>query len=77
VEKKDDSFLFNVMDNGPGVPELLKEKLFSPMQSKKKNGSGIGLAICKELAEQINAKIFLKSSTDKGSTFCIQFIIKG
>jgi signal transduction histidine kinase len=77
VEKKDDSFLFNVMDNGPGVPEVLKDKLFSPMQSNKKNGSGIGLAICKELAEQINAKITLKSSTDKGSTFCIQFIVKG
>ena len=76
VEKKDNFLLFYVIDNGPGIPEGLKEKLFSPVQSMKKNGSGIGLAICKELAEQIDAKIFLKSSTNKGSTFCVKFVDK-
>ena len=73
VEKRDNFLLFY---NGPGIPEGLKEKLFSPVQSMKKNGSGIGLAICKELAEQIDAKIFLKSSTNKGSTFCVKFVDK-
>ncbi len=63
---------FLVIDNGSGISDNLKEKLFSPMQSSKSQGSGIGLAICKELAAQMNARIFLKKSSSKGSTFCVE-----
>ena len=72
LEKTEGRISFLVADNGPGVPEHIKDDLFSPTRSNKEHGSGLGLAICKQLAEQMNGGIFLKSSTSKGSTFCVE-----
>ena len=72
LEKADGRIAFLVADNGPGVPEHIQDDLFSPTRSNKEHGSGLGLAICKQLAEQMNGGIFLKSSTGKGSTFCVE-----
>ena len=72
LEKAEARISFLVADNGPGVPERIKDDLFSPTRSNKEHGSGLGLAICKQLAEQMNGGIFLKSSTSKGSTFCVE-----
>jgi len=75
VELEKESLSICVRDNGPGIPEDLKINLFKPIQSQKENGSGIGLAICKELAERANATIKLDRSTDKGTSFSITFSI--
>ena len=72
LEKVANRIAFLVADNGPGVPKHIKDDLFSPSRSNKEHGSGLGLAICKQLAEQMNGGIFLKSSTSKGSTFCVE-----
>lgn len=71
VGLENESLLIFVRDNGPGIPENLKDNLFKPVQSQKENGSGIGLAICKELAQRANAIIKLDRSTDKGTSFSI------
>jgi len=75
VELENESLSICVRDNGPGIPEDLKDNLFKPVQSQKENGSGIGLAICKELAERANATIKLYRSTDKGTSFSITFSV--
>lgn len=72
LEKAEGRIAFLVADNGPGVPEHIKGDLFSPTRSDKEHGSGLGLAICKQLAEQMNGGISLRSSTSKGSTFCVE-----
>jgi signal transduction histidine kinase len=72
LEKVAGRIAFLVADNGPGIPKHIKDDLFSPTRSNKEHGSGLGLAICKQLAEQMNGGIFLKSSTAKGSTFCVE-----
>lgn len=72
IEKMDDKIVFLVADNGPGIKGEIKDNLFSPSKSLKKHGSGLGLVICKGLAEQINGTIFLKSSSTNGSTFCVE-----
>ena len=72
LEKVAGRIAFLVADNGPGIPKHIKDDLFSPTRSNKEHGSGLGLAICKQLAEQMNGGIFLKSSTSKGSTFCVE-----
>jgi signal transduction histidine kinase len=75
AELKNESLTLSVRDNGPGIPEELKECLFKPIQSQKENGSGIGLAICKELAERADATIMLEKSTDKGTSFSVTIAI--
>ena len=71
AEHKNESLTLSVRDNGPGIPEELKDSLFKPVQSKKENGSGIGLAICKELADRADTTVTLDKSTNKGSSFTV------
>ena len=68
--KAESHFSLPIMDRAS--PSTVKDDLFSPTRSDKEHGSGLGLAICKQLAEQMNGGIFLKSSTSKGSTFCVE-----
>ena len=75
AELKDEDLTLSVRDNGPGIPEGLKDSLFKPIQSQKENGSGIGLAICKELADRADATVTLDKSTDKGTTFTVEIPI--
>ena len=75
AELRNGSLTLSVRDNGPGIPEGLTESLFKPIQSQKENGSGIGLAICKELAERAGATVTLDKSTDKGTTFTVSIPI--
>lgn len=62
-----------VQDNGRGIEESEQKKIFEKFYKNSKSrtveGAGMGLAIVKELAEKINAKLCLKSSLDEGSRF--------
>ncbi|MHC4336977.1 MAG: GAF domain-containing sensor histidine kinase [Planctomycetota bacterium] len=60
----------SVTDNGPGISEEAKEKIFQPFQStKNKLGTGLGLAIAKKIIEQHKSKIEIDSEIGKGTTF--------
>lgn len=50
-----------VEDDGPGVPEEFKEKIFSPFFTTKKDGTGLGLSIVKEILEAHRGRIYLKN----------------
>ena len=41
-----------VEDNGGGVPEFMRDKLFSPYQTSKEKGTGLGLAIVRRIMEE-------------------------
>ena len=45
------SLRFEVEDNGPGVPEALRETLFEPFVTGRADGTGLGLAIAREMAQ--------------------------
>jgi signal transduction histidine kinase len=54
-------------DNGPGFdPVYMEEDLFKPFRSTKKNGLGIGLALCRSLAEAHGGEITVRNSGDEG-----------
>jgi len=60
-------------DNGPGIPEQIREKLFEPFVTHgKKNGTGLGMAIVKSVVEAHHGNIFFQTETGKGTTFFIQ-----
>lgn len=63
--------VFEVRDEGPGLPGSLLNNLFAPCQSAKEGGSGIGLAISKQLANHLGAELELKSSTSAGCVFTL------
>ncbi|MGC8991513.1 MAG: sensor histidine kinase, partial [Verrucomicrobiia bacterium] len=62
---------FQVSDEGGGVPPDVQPKLFSPLRSTKPDGLGMGLAISKQLAEHLGAKLELRSTGPQGSVFAL------
>jgi len=63
-----------VADNGQGMPEEVMEKIFIPFFSTKKNGSGIGLSLCKQILMLHRGTLQVQSVEGKGSVFLMQFI---
>jgi two-component system sensor kinase FixL len=58
-----------ITDNGRGLPPELREKLFSPFNSTKADGLGVGLSICRTIIEQHGGRIWANSLT-VGTAFC-------
>lgn len=59
-----------VQDNGPGIPEALRSKVFDPFFSTKAEGSGLGLASCHSIVEQHGGVIRL-DEVASGASFSI------
>jgi signal transduction histidine kinase len=57
-----------VEDNGPGIPDEQRERLFRPFVSRS-GGTGLGLAIAKELSNALGGRIDLQSEVGRGSRF--------
>ena len=59
-----------VRDNGPGIPEDIKDRLFEPfVTSGKSGGTGLGLAIAKSIVEAHGGRIFCESKRGHGAAF--------
>ena len=69
-----------VEDNGIGFDEVYLDKMFKPFQRlhgyDEYEGVGIGLAICRKIAERHGGKITAKSTVGKGSTFIVTLPLK-
>lgn len=70
---EDDKALISVEDNGEGIPEALKDKLFAPNFTTKSSGMGLGLAIVKRVVETANGRVWFESEAGRGSTFYIEY----
>jgi len=64
--------LIDIEDNGPGIPENVREKLFQPFAaSSRPGGSGLGLAIARDLARAHGGDVTLVSTSTAGTIFRI------
>jgi two-component system NtrC family sensor kinase len=63
-------------DNGPGIPESVKEKIFDPFFTTKEHGTGLGLSISYGIIEQHGGTISVESTPGEGSVFAIELPIK-
>ena len=52
VRKKEGKVEIRIRDNGQGIPENLREKIFQPNFTTKSSGMGLGLAICKRIIDR-------------------------
>ena len=65
--------VFQITDNGPGIPEEIRDRLFeSFVTSGKESGTGLGLAIAKKIIDEHEGIIEIKSAKNKGTTFFIK-----
>jgi PAS domain S-box-containing protein len=73
----DDHVRVTVSDTGVGIPEEKQDSLFQPFQRAGQEtgtieGTGIGLAICKRLAEAMHGSVGFRSSPGQGSEFWVK-----
>jgi len=64
-----DDAIVSVLDSGPGLNGSVKENLFKPFITTKKEGFGIGLTLCKSLIEKHHGKIWAENIPDGGAMF--------
>lgn len=69
---KDHHSLLTITDNGSGIPEELRAKLFEPSFTTKSSGMGLGLAIARRIIENFNGEIWFQTTMDVGTTFFIK-----
>jgi signal transduction histidine kinase len=75
-EVKGDKVIVAVSDNGAGIPEEIRTKMFTPNFTTKSSGMGLGLSIVKRYVENAGGRIWFESNTGKGTVFFIEFPLK-
>lgn len=75
TEKKDQQVLIAVADNGIGMEDDVKAKIwdinYTSSGTKGEQGAGFGLNLCKKLIERHNGQIWVESTPGKGSKFIV------
>ncbi|MGH7997854.1 MAG: ATP-binding protein, partial [Brasilonema sp.] len=76
AERQEAQILFQVKDQGRGIPSDKLETIFERFQqvdssdSRNHEGTGLGLAICRSIVQQHSGNIWAESQLGEGSTFC-------
>ena len=61
-----------VQDNGSGIPEEMQSKVFLPNFTSKSSGTGLGLAMCQQIIESANGRIYFHTMPGKGTKFYVE-----
>ncbi|QSF55116.1 ATP-binding protein [Brevundimonas fontaquae] len=78
--RSDGEVIFTVDDSGPGVPEAAAATIFDPFNTGKAGregaGAGLGLAICRQIAERMGGAISLGASPQGGARFQVRLPLR-
>ena len=66
-----------VNDNGPGVAEENRERVFQPFFTMKRNGTGLGLALVQKIIVFHNGRVAVTSAPQGGASFQITLPVAG
>lgn len=72
LEGTDEDLVIRVRDNGPGLPATLGDRILEPFVSTKETGIGLGLSICKQIAEAHDGQISARNGPDGGAELTIR-----
>ncbi len=72
--RSDGKVTVKINDNGCGIAEELKPKIFSPNFTTKSTGSGLGLAMVKNILQGFGGRIWFESGKEEGTAFYLEFI---
>lgn len=73
VSSEEDKIIISVTDNGVGISEENKPKVFEPKFTTKTSGMGLGLAMVKNIVETYNGNITFTSEYGEGTVFKVTF----
>lgn len=72
IDKADKIFV-TIKDDGEGIVEADKNKIFDPLYTTKVAGSGVGLSIAKRAFDKSNGEIIVSSKVNVGTEFKVYF----
>ncbi len=73
VVEKEDAVSISVADNGIGISDEFKDKVFEPKFTTKSSGMGLGLGMVKNIVESYNGSVNFTSQYGKGTVFTVTF----
>jgi len=76
TEKSRNGILISIMDNGIGIPDEEKEKVFEPFFTKKERGTGLGLSVVKKIIDNHQGEIKITNREGGGTVFSIWLPIR-
>jgi signal transduction histidine kinase len=73
TKNEGDRIKISIKDNGPGIPDAIKDKIFQPFFTTKPTGqgTGLGLSLSYDIIKTHGGEILLESKVGEGSTFII------
>lgn len=74
IKNKSDRFIISIEDNGSGISEENRDRVFEQKFTTKSTGMGLGLSMVKKIVEDYNGKIWFETEIDEGTTFYIEFL---
>ncbi|MFT5958246.1 MAG: two-component system nitrogen regulation sensor histidine kinase NtrY, partial [Flavobacteriales bacterium] len=72
LKMQGEEVIAEVCDNGSGIPEEMRSKIFEPNFTTKSTGTGLGLAMVQNIINQANGEISFATSENKGTCFKIR-----
>jgi signal transduction histidine kinase len=69
VFEEEENYIFKIKDNGIGIADDKHSKIFVPYFTTKSNGTGLGLAMVKQIIENHSGEIWFESVENEGTTF--------
>jgi len=75
-EIKERSIIIQVADKGSGIPAELHEHIFVPNFTTKTSGTGLGLAMCRDIVEKANGFIWFETVHGEGTTFFVELPVE-
>jgi two-component system sensor histidine kinase CiaH len=81
LKKEDHRVFLNVTDQGPGIPEEERNKIFEKFyrigteETRRSKGTGLGLYLCRKIAADHNASISINGNSPAGSNFTVSFAV--
>ncbi|MGB0524177.1 MAG: sensor histidine kinase [Flammeovirgaceae bacterium] len=73
TQDAENHIIITVRDNGPGIDKDALDRIFIPFFTTKKNGSGIGLSLSRQIMRQHKGTLTAKSIEHKGTEFSLKF----
>ena len=67
-----DTAIVSVKDNGSGIPDHMKDKVFTPNFTTKSSGTGLGLAISANMIDSFNGRIYFETEVGIGTEFFVE-----
>jgi len=73
---KNDQYVLEISDSANGIPESKVDQIFIPFFTTKKEGSGIGLSLSRQIMSAHKGSLELKSTSEEGTVFELRFCVK-